>query len=90
MPKGERDTTAVLVGNRLRECERATLQLWTKVRPGGGKVGITAIRQCNLVIVTAKTYAPAIVPVAIPPFNRLPVVSRSVHTEELFQPGSTP
>ena len=81
---------ASLVGHQPKDGELATQQLWTKVEPGGGKVEITAIRQGNLVIVTAKTYAPAIVPVPIPPFNRLPVTSRSVHTEELFQPGSTP
>jgi len=64
--------------------------LWVKVEPGGGRLEVTASRQGNLVVVTAKTYAPAIVPVPIPPFNRLLVSSRSVHTEELFQPGSTP
>ena len=81
---------ASLVGHQPKDGELATQLLWTKVEPGGGKVDITAIRQGNLVIVTAKTYAPAIVPVPISPFNRLPVTSRAVHTEELFQPGSTP
>ena len=81
---------ASLVGHQPKDGELATRQLWTKVEPGGGRVDITATRQGNLVIVTAKTYAPAIVPVPIAPFNRLPVISRSVHTEELFQPGSRP
>ncbi len=81
---------ASLVGHKPQDGELATRQLWTKVEPGGGKVDITAIRQGNLVIITAKTYAPAIIPVPIPPFTRLPISSRSVHTEERFQPGSAP
>jgi Flp pilus assembly protein TadG len=81
---------ASLVGHQPKDGEVATQELWTKVEPGGGKLEITATRQGNLVILSAKTYAPAIIPVPIPPFNRLPVSSRSVHTEELFQPGSAP
>ena len=81
---------ASLVGHQPKDGEVATQQLWVKVEPGGGRLEVTASRQGNLVVVTAKTYAPAIVPVPIPPFNRLLVSSRSVHTEELFQPGSTP
>ncbi len=80
---------ASLVGHQPKDGELATKELWTKVEPGGGRVDVTVARQGNLVVVSAKTYAPAIIPVPIPPFNRLPVNSRSVHTEELFQPGST-
>ena len=81
---------ASLAGHQPKDGEQATKQLWTEVEPGGGTIEVTASRQGNLVIISAKTYAPAIVPVPIPPFNRLPVNSRSVHTEELFQPGSAP
>jgi Flp pilus assembly protein TadG len=81
---------ASLVGHQPADGELAAQQLWTKVEPGGGRIDVTARRQGNLVVVSAKTYAPAIIPVPIPPFNRLPVTSRSVHTEERFQPGSTP
>jgi len=40
-------------------------------------------------VVTATTYAPAILPIPFPPFNRLPVQARSVHTIEQFEPGSS-
>ncbi len=80
---------ASLVGHQPKDGEVATQQLWIKVEPGGGKLEVNASRQGSLVIVSAKTRAPAILPVPIPPFNRLPVTSRSVHTEERFQPGSS-
>ena len=80
---------ASLVGHQPKDGEKATQQIWTKVEPGGGRIEVTASRQGGLVVVSAKTYAPAIVPVPVPPFNRLPVSSRSIHTVELFQPGSS-
>ena len=81
---------ASLVGHQPKDGEKATQQIWTKVEPGAGRIEVTASRQGGLVVVSAKTYVPAIVPVPVPPFNRLPVSSRSVHTVELFQPGSSP
>ncbi len=80
---------ASLVGHQPKDGEKATQQIWTKVEPGGGTIEVTASRQGSLVVISAKTYAPAIVPVPVPPFNRLPVSSRSVHTVEQFQPGSS-
>ena len=81
---------AGLAGHTLQDGERTTLQLWAKLEPGGGTITVQAARNGELVIVTAKATAPAILPVPIPPFNSLPVSSRAVHTIEVFQPGSGP
>ena len=40
--------------------------------------------------VSASAVAPAFVPIPYPPYNALTVNSRSVHTIECFQPGSSP
>lgn len=81
---------AGLAGHTLQDGERTTLQLWAKLEPGGGAITVQVVRTGDLVIVTAKGSAPAILPVPIPPFNSLPVSSRAVHTIEVFQPGSGP
>jgi hypothetical protein len=77
-----------IVGHGPADADITTRQLWAKVEPGGGPVQVTSVRQGNLVIVTAQTYAPAIMPLPLPPFTKLSVTSRSVHTVEQFQPGS--
>jgi Flp pilus assembly protein TadG len=81
---------AGLAGHTLQDGEQTTLQLWAKLEPGGGKITVQAVREGDLVIVTAKGTAPAILPVPIPPFDALPLNSRAVHTIEVFQPGSGP
>ena len=81
---------AGLAGHTLQDGERTTLELWAKLEPGGGAIQVQVSRSGNLVIVTAKGSAPAILPVPLPPFNSLPVSSRAVHTVEVFQPGSGP
>ena len=81
---------AGLAGHTPQDGERTTLQLWAKLEPGGGTITVQVVRSGNLVIVTAKATAPAILPVPIPPFNSLPLTSRAVHTIEVFQPGSGP
>jgi Flp pilus assembly protein TadG len=81
---------ASLVGHQPRDGEQAAKELWAKIEPGGGSIEVQATRSGDLIVVTAKGFAPAIVPVPVPPFNRLPVSSRSVHTVEQFKPGSSP
>ena len=79
-----------LLGHGAADAERTTDDLWRKVEPGGGAVDVSVTEQGRLVVVTAKTYAPAIIPIPVPPFTRLQVSARSVHTKELFEPGSQP
>lgn len=79
-----------VVGHGPSDADRTTQELWAKVEPGGGPVQVNAVRQGNLVVVTAQTYAPAIMPLPVPPFTKLTVSSRSVHTVEQFEPGSQP
>lgn len=79
-----------LVGHGPADAERTTQQLWAKLEPGGGPIQITVSMQGRLIVVDAQGYAPAIMPLPIPPFTRLTVSSHSVHTLELFQPGSLP
>jgi hypothetical protein len=62
--------------------------LWSRLEPGAAPADVSASIQGDLVVVTATAYAPAILPLPFPPFNRLPIQSRSVHTIERFQPGS--
>jgi Flp pilus assembly protein TadG len=81
---------AALAGHSLQDGERTTLELWAKLEPGGGRITVQAVRSGNLVFVTAKGTAPAILPVPIPPFNAWPLSSRAVHTIEVFEPGSGP
>lgn len=79
-----------VVGHGVADADRTTRELWAKVEPGGGPVQVTAVRQGNLVVVSAQTYAPAIMPLPLPPFTKLSVSSRSVHTVEQFEQGSQP
>ena len=65
-----------------------TEAIWSKVEPGAGPARVTATVQGNLVVVTAEADAPALLPVPFPPFTRVPLKVRSVHTIERFQPGS--
>lgn len=80
---------ASLVGHRLQDGQSETSQLWSRLEPGAAPAQITVSRIGNLIVVSARAYAPAIMPIPFPPFNRLPVQSRSIHTIEQFQPGSS-
>jgi len=62
--------------------------LWSKLEPSAQPVQVTVTREGNLVVVTASAFAPAILPIPFPPFTRLPVQAREVHTIEQFVPGS--
>ncbi len=64
--------------------------LWSKLEPGAGPARVTAAVKGDLVVVSAQADAPALLPLPFPPFTRLPVSVRSVHTIERFQPGSQP
>ena len=80
---------ASLVGHQPRDGQLETQTLWAKLKPGAQPVQVTVTRQGNLIVVTADSYAPAILPIPFPPFTRLPVHARSVHTIEQFEPGSS-
>lgn len=80
---------ASLVGHQPRDGQLETQSLWAKLEPGAQPAVVTVSREGNLVVVTASAYAPAILPIPIPPFTRLPVQARSVHTIEQFEPGSS-
>ena len=79
---------ASLVGHQPGDGQLETQTLWAKLEPGAQPVEVTVRREGNLIIVTASTYAPAILPIPFPPFTRLPVQARSIHTVEQFEPGS--
>ena len=72
-----------------RDGQLETQTLWAKLEPGTQPLQVSVTREGNLIVVTASTYAPAILPIPFPPFNRLPVQARSVHTIEQFEPGSS-
>jgi Flp pilus assembly protein TadG len=80
---------ASLVGHQPRDGQLETQSLWAKLEPGAQPADVTVSREGNLVVVTASAYAPAILPIPFPPFTRLPVQARSVHTIEQFEPGSS-
>jgi hypothetical protein len=80
---------ASLVGHQPRDGQLETQSLWAKLEPGAQPAVVTVSREGNLVVVTATSYAPAILPIPFPPFTRLPVQARSVHTIEQFEPGSS-
>jgi hypothetical protein len=80
---------ASLVGHQPRDGQLETQTLWAKLEPGAQPVEVSVTREGNLIVVTASTYAPAILPIPFPPFDRLPVQARSVHTIEQFEPGSS-
>jgi len=80
---------ASLVGHQPRDGQLETQTLWAKLEPGAQPVEVSVTREGNLIVVTASTYAPAILPIPFPPFDRLLVQARSVHTIEQFEPGSS-
>ena len=80
---------ASLVGHRASDGQAETESLWKKLEPSAQPADVQVSRDGNLVVVIASAYAPAILPIPFPPFNRLPLHSRSVHTIEQFQSGSS-
>ena len=81
---------ASLVGHTSADGRQTTLDMWTKLEPGGGSVQVDARRQGNLIVVDATGTAPALLPVPVAPFRALPIRAHAVHTVEQFQPGATP
>ena len=79
---------ASLVGHQPQDGKLETQSLWAKLEPGAQPAEVSVNRNGNLVVVTAKANAPTILPIPFPPFTRMPVQSRSVHTIEQFAPGS--
>jgi hypothetical protein len=79
-----------LSGHGTNDAAATTRSLWTELEPHAGAVTVIASEQGDLVVVTAETQAPAILPLPLPPFTRLRVSVRAVHTVERFQPGSQP
>ena len=80
---------ASLVGHQPGDGKLEAETLWSRLEPGAGPADVSASIEGDLVVVTATAYAPAILPLPFPPFNRLSIQSRSVHTIERFQPGSS-
>ena len=80
---------ASLVGHQLQDGKIETQALWSKLEPGAAPADVSVSIEGDLVVVTATANAPAILPLPFPPFDRLPIQSRSVHTIERFQPGSS-
>ena|SRR2546426_1715126 len=62
--------------------------MWSKIEPEAPPAHFTTAVQGNLVVVTAQVDAPALMPLPLPPFTRVPLHVRAVHTVERFQPGS--
>jgi Flp pilus assembly protein TadG len=79
---------AGLAGHTTADGEQTARQMWARLEPGGGTLAVQAHLSGGLVLVSASATAPAIIPVPIPPFARLPVTARAVHTVEVFRPGS--
>ena len=79
-----------LSGHGAGDATATTRSLWTQLEPHAGPITVTASEQGDLVVVSAETQAPAILPLPLPPFTRLRVSVRAVHTVERFQPGSLP
>lgn len=81
---------AALAGHSTADGQRATLDFWQKLEPQAASIS-TAVTQMNaLVMISARGWAPAIVPVPVPPFTKIPIAAQCVHTVERFQPGSSP
>ena len=80
---------ASLVGHQPSDGVLEAQTLWSKLEPGAPPVQVTVTREGNVVVVTASASAPAILPIPFPPFTRLPVQAREVHTIEQFVPGSS-
>jgi hypothetical protein len=79
-----------LSGHGTADAAATTRSLWSQLEPGAKPARVTASVQGNLVVVSAETEAPALLPLPLPPFTRLPLRVRAVHTIERFQPGSQP
>ena len=80
---------ASLVGHQPRDGQLETQMLWAKLEPGAKPAQVTVTREGNLIVVTASAFAPAILPIPLPPFTSMPVQARAVHTIEQFEPGSS-
>ena len=81
---------AGLAGHSLADGQQATADLWQKLEPQAGAVSTTAAQQSALVLISAHGSAPAVIPLPVPPFTRIPITAQCVHTAERFEPGSSP
>ena len=79
-----------LAGHSPADATTTANALWSKLEPGAAPARMTAAINGNLVVVNGQADAPALLPLPFPPFTRLPLSVRSVHTVERFQPGSQP
>ena len=80
---------AGLAGHTLADGKTAAADLWQKLEPSKPPMTIAAT-QSALVRLSLRSSAPAIVPVPVVPFTRIPVTASCAHTIERFQPGSGP
>lgn len=80
---------AGLAGHTLVDGRRAATDLWQTLEPSNPPVTIGA-SQSALVHLSLQSWAPAIVPVPVPPFTKIAVTASCAHTIERFQPGSSP
>ena len=80
---------AALAGHSLNDGTRAAVDLWQKLEPSAAPISVTT-RESSLVTISIRGSAPAILPVPVPPFTKLPIAAQCVHTIERFQPGSSP
>ena len=80
---------ASLVGHRSADGKLEAESLWQKLEPSAQPADITVSREGNLIVVSATAYAPAILPLPFPPFNKFLLQARAVHTIEQFEPGSS-
>ena len=81
---------AGLAGHSMADGEQATADLWQKLEPQAGAVSTTATQQRALVLISAHGSAPAVIPLPVPPFTRIPIAAQCLHTAERFEPGSSP
>lgn len=79
-----------LAGHGADDASATAAALWAKLEPGAAPARITARVQGDLVVVSAQADAPALLPLPTPPFTRVPVTVRAVHSVERFRPGSAP
>jgi Flp pilus assembly protein TadG len=81
---------AALAGHTTTDGQLATLDFWQKLEPQATAINLGVTQTNGLIMISAHGWAPAIVPVPVPPFTRLPIAIQCVHTVERFQPGSSP
>ena len=81
---------ASLSGHGPVDATATTRSLWSQLEPGAPPAKVDVAVRGDLVVVTAETEAPALLPVPFPPFTRVPLKVRAVHTIERFHPGSAP